>query len=179
MRTASRLESSPPACLSGSSRCSPLRLRSSSASLASASGASSYGAIGRRRRGRECTEYGTSDCEVSRSIDWWSGKVDGPPAYLDPRSVRTRTVLRSEIDGRRASHAVPRSPNVGRHSEGSFISPDFGRAPTGIHLCHRRSRWGGQDDDRAGYGQSPAPARSEEHTSELQSHSDLVCRLLL
>src|SRR5260221_7422873 len=25
----------------------------------------------------------------------------------------------------------------------------------------------------------PLPARSEEHTSELQSHSDLVCRLLL
>src|SRR5437588_2668555 len=25
----------------------------------------------------------------------------------------------------------------------------------------------------------PAPQRSEEHTSELQSHSDLVCRLLL
>src|SRR5436190_17947399 len=25
----------------------------------------------------------------------------------------------------------------------------------------------------------PAPHRSEEHTSELQSHSDLVCRLLL
>src|SRR5947207_6054427 len=30
-------------------------------------------------------------------------------------------------------------------------------------------------------GRAPAPAagRSEEHTSELQSHSDLVCRLLL
>src|SRR5437588_5480041 len=26
---------------------------------------------------------------------------------------------------------------------------------------------------------SPLPMRSEEHTSELQSHSDLVCRLLL
>src|SRR5476649_2640351 len=26
---------------------------------------------------------------------------------------------------------------------------------------------------------SPSPPRSEEHTSELQSHSDLVCRLLL
>src|SRR5256712_9599972 len=26
---------------------------------------------------------------------------------------------------------------------------------------------------------SPAPMRSEEHTSELQSRSDLVCRLLL
>src|SRR5260221_12905966 len=25
----------------------------------------------------------------------------------------------------------------------------------------------------------PPPGRSEEHTSELQSHSDLVCRLLL
>src|SRR5579875_1530065 len=25
----------------------------------------------------------------------------------------------------------------------------------------------------------PGPPRSEEHTSELQSHSDLVCRLLL
>ena len=27
--------------------------------------------------------------------------------------------------------------------------------------------------------QSSQPVRSEEHTSELQSHSDLVCRLLL
>src|SRR5437764_13786113 len=143
-----------PACLSGSSRCSPLRLRSSSASLASASGASSYGAIGRRRRGLECTEYGTSDCEGSRSIDWRSGKVDGPPAYLDPRSVRTRTVLRSEIDGRRASHAVPRSPNGGRHSEGSFVSPDFGGAPTGIHLCHRRLRWSLHGLHRLGYFRS-------------------------
>src|SRR5260221_3610107 len=26
---------------------------------------------------------------------------------------------------------------------------------------------------------NPRPERSEEHTSELQSHSDLVCRLLL
>src|SRR5260221_2592873 len=36
--------------------------------------------------------------------------------------------------------------------------------------------------DRAGFGWSdalPPPRRSEEHTSELQSHSDLVCRLLL
>src|SRR5260221_9432338 len=29
------------------------------------------------------------------------------------------------------------------------------------------------------YYESPSPGRSEEHTSELQSHSDLVCRLLL
>src|SRR5260221_12909655 len=29
------------------------------------------------------------------------------------------------------------------------------------------------------FGETGAPGRSEEHTSELQSHSDLVCRLLL
>src|SRR5438034_2635540 len=34
--------------------------------------------------------------------------------------------------------------------------------------------------DRRGDDLDPRlPARSEEHTSELQSHSDLVCRLLL
>src|SRR5260221_13806762 len=33
--------------------------------------------------------------------------------------------------------------------------------------------------DRGRQGQPLGPARSEEHTSELQSHSDLVCRLLL
>src|SRR5438034_6371229 len=34
--------------------------------------------------------------------------------------------------------------------------------------------------DYAGYGEArPGWCRSEEHTSELQSHSDLVCRLLL
>src|SRR5260221_5187468 len=33
--------------------------------------------------------------------------------------------------------------------------------------------------ERPGPGESEIPNRSEEHTSELQSHSDLVCRLLL
>src|SRR5438132_5186052 len=47
----------------------------------------------------------------------------------------------------------------------------------------------GDDRERAALGSGPAvadlrpaagnPHRSEEHTSELQSHSDLVCRLLL
>src|SRR5438034_8083485 len=32
---------------------------------------------------------------------------------------------------------------------------------------------------RGGLGPPPHNRRSEEHTSELQSHSDLVCRLLL
>src|SRR5438034_3213419 len=34
------------------------------------------------------------------------------------------------------------------------------------------------EGDGLGLGLGPTP-RSEEHTSELQSHSDLVCRLLL
>src|SRR5438034_1673599 len=40
--------------------------------------------------------------------------------------------------------------------------------------------YAGRADDmiKAG-GMWVSPARSEEHTSELQSHSDLVCRLLL
>src|SRR5438034_6408466 len=33
--------------------------------------------------------------------------------------------------------------------------------------------------DRVGRADSGGDRRSEEHTSELQSHSDLVCRLLL
>src|SRR5260221_8542871 len=40
------------------------------------------------------------------------------------------------------------------------------------------ARLGGVDDHAAESGKG-VRARSEEHTSELQSHSDLVCRLLL
>src|SRR5437868_12435323 len=36
-----------------------------------------------------------------------------------------------------------------------------------------------QLDDSVGYGGLPNAERSEEHTSELQSRFDLVCRLLL
>src|SRR5476649_374607 len=45
-----------------------------------------------------------------------------------------------------------------------------------------RSRVPAEQDRRAGVaagGQRERQRRSEEHTSELQSHSDLVCRLLL
>src|SRR5688572_31309062 len=49
----------------------------------------------------------------------------------------------------------------------------LGRVPAGLPR-------GGRDDPRGGVGASGDPAgRSEEHTSELQSQSNLVCRLLL
>src|SRR5438034_8247114 len=40
--------------------------------------------------------------------------------------------------------------------------------------CDRRARTG-----ESGNSRSSSATRSEEHTSELQSHSDIVCRLLL
>src|SRR4029453_19571162 len=43
----------------------------------------------------------------------------------------------------------------------------------------RRKPSQAQDDHRHGSRHPGPPRRSEEHTSELQSHSDLVCRLLL
>src|SRR5438034_9730359 len=46
------------------------------------------------------------------------------------------------------------------------------RTPTSyVRMC--RLRWTSKRSERA------RAVRSEEHTSELQSHSDLVCRLLL
>src|SRR5438034_3978188 len=65
-----------------------------------------------------------------------------------------------------------------------FRSPGWG---AGARLAGSgRPRQGGRVDHHAGdpAGGSaaaglPGSGRSEEHTSELQSHSDLVCRLLL
>src|SRR5438132_10519864 len=48
------------------------------------------------------------------------------------------------------------------------------RSPEGRRVVGRASY-----GDRSDSGRRRARARSEEHTSELQSHSDLVCRLLL
>src|SRR2546430_11438596 len=43
----------------------------------------------------------------------------------------------------------------------------------------RHGDWGFVRDNYARLRELAAPARSEEHTSELQSQSNLVCRLLL
>src|SRR5438034_5890484 len=70
------------------------------------------------------------------------------------------------------SHEEPRldqPPQHGARDDRRVAAPDHAAA-------------GGQRARRRGRG-DPLPAaawsRSEEHTSELQSHSDLVCRLLL
>src|SRR5260221_10128885 len=58
-------------------------------------------------------------------------------------------------------------------SKNSFESPDSDWISS--RLCSQR------DVSRCASAKSSSPPalRSEEHTSELQSHSDLVCRLLL
>src|SRR5437588_5482461 len=54
-----------------------------------------------------------------------------------------------------------------------FVAVGFGLIAVTAALDHRRRTGRGQYIDLSQY------ERSEEHTSELQSHSELVCRLLL
>ena len=49
----------------------------------------------------------------------------------------------------------------------------------GIEEAAAREKLLKVDKDRAHFNRHYFKARSEEHTSELQSHSELVCRLLL
>src|SRR5437773_3014260 len=68
-----------------------------------------------------------------------------------------------------------RSPNGA--NDGSDLRPDANAIPVDDRIG-RCLRFAEGEDERAVDGPIE-PARSEEHTSELQSHHDLVCRLLL
>src|SRR2546427_5864722 len=74
------------------------------------------------------------------------------------------TLFRSGAEGpgrrRGARHSDPRRRDLPAAGQGAALAA----APA------RRGRPGGR---------TQAPARSEEHTSELQSQSNIVCRLLL
>src|SRR5690348_18201697 len=72
-----------------------------------------------------------------------------------------------------------RSERAGRHRARGpdlALAPHLGAADGGVLLVERPERAGGEEepDDARVVG-----ARSEEHTSELQSPVHLVCRLLL
>src|SRR5688572_32033191 len=59
-----------------------------------------------------------------------------------------------------------------QHGADDYLSKrDLGRLPKAIALAMERARYRGE--------RASVQARSEEHTSELQSQSNLVCRLLL
>src|SRR5260370_31819222 len=74
------------------------------------------------------------------------------------------TLFRSQC---RAEYPPPHRPAPARYPS----TPDRGSA--------RRSPPGRESAGRAGESDAACRGRSEEHTSELQSHLNLVCRLLL
>src|SRR5947207_7904729 len=73
------------------------------------------------------------------------------------------TLFRSGADGRTRAHGQARLGRRRGHVAGFDV-----RVGAGVAL-----------GERAEGVQGGRQVRSEEHTSELQSHSDLVCRLLL
>src|SRR5438034_3795523 len=88
-----------------------------------------------------------------------SGYVNDFAAVLDPASIaHMDAVIREVKDKTRGEIAVVTLSDIGDR-EASDVALQIGR------------QWG--------VGAKAAAGRSEEHTSELQSHSDLVCRLLL
>src|SRR5947207_4674745 len=81
---------------------------------------------------------------------------------------------------------APPAPTRGSSSAPADLPPRGGTPFRGRAGAARRTRRGCSSGRSAGdraraAGTAPASGcpRSEEHTSELQSHSDLVCRLLL
>src|SRR5438034_4024590 len=84
-------------------------------------------------------------------------------------------------DHRLGADYLPRllEPLIGRNTGTNRLGGSTSKptAPTtGIYVCPSGIR--GKDPQVTGF-QTMLKDRSEEHTSELQSHSDLVCRLLL
>src|SRR5260221_5161661 len=67
-----------------------------------------------------------------------------------------------------------RSQPLLRSPDGDVRRPGRRARPDAAGIRFTRASLHGRPD-----GRLPVDQRSEEHTSELQSHSDLVCRLLL
>src|SRR5207249_6815488 len=87
--------------------------------------------------------------------------------------------------------ALPISPHRGRVADLVRRQGEGGNRRRGVgelvdlagreqYKQYKERSAGNNAHDPPSWGQGPAPsARSEEHTSELQSRFDLVCRLLL
>src|SRR2546430_11586026 len=84
------------------------------------------------------------------------------------------TLFRSHVDARIADVTEPRLPPA--HHERGRRGSHAPQLRIGLRLgVHARVR----SDQRFAQGGRNIITRSEEHTSELQSQSNLVCRLLL
>src|SRR5438034_7671001 len=111
------------------------------------------------------------------ALVWVSG-VWPPPLWWRDHWPRETAMMRQRSDGRTvgrsdgAARPLPSDGPTVRPTDLKDISP----------LLQRMVIIGEDSRFRTHHGIDPpeiADARSEEHTSELQSHSDLVCRLLL
>src|SRR5438034_1951679 len=145
---------------------------------------------------RRVTHEGTPDARAVRRVR------SGPAPLLLRANGALRRALRLSLvvepqDGQPPRRQGPDAPGGGRppagrrgrgHREqrrhaalvllGQEPLPSRRRS-VGRALARRLSRRQPADRGFLLGGPGPLRARSEEHTSELQSHSDLVCRLLL
>src|SRR5438034_4377044 len=116
----------------------------------------------------------------TRSLCDWSSDV----CSSDLQRGRPRTRSSSSRDKPRPSGPFPHSARALLHRDiQSFACSLFFRValPHRLALLQKRSKPFLKIGcaTNAGVFQDGLASRSEEHTSELQSHSDLVCRLLL
>src|SRR2546430_10002701 len=94
-----------------------------------------------------------------------------PRSTLFPYTTLSRSKI--PIQDAEKTGAVKRTPRGAVKFDGAvpWLSPS--RASSILNVL------GSVEEARDGESQGTAPSRSEEHTSELQSQSKLVCRLLL
>src|SRR5688500_20080141 len=88
-------------------------------------------------------------------------QLEGPARFIGGRSDRPVRSLAGGPEHRRLAPRLHPAPTGGRHDDAAVHQPPEVPLPV------------------AGFGRVAAAPRSEEHTSELQSPCNLVCRLLL
>src|SRR5690606_41838406 len=88
---------------------------------------------------------------------------------------------RGAVPTRRSSDLPRKLVRGARLARAAASGGDAGGGGAGRPCAAGRADRGGQDAGRlpADAGRPDRPSRSEEHTSELQSRENLVCRLLL
>src|SRR2546421_624128 len=92
------------------------------------------------------------------------------------KSVSTGTTAITGVAGGRSGSSTSRLPRTSNATGGSWSASAVATSTLASPFQIRRCSGTGRYISR---GIAPSAARSEEHTSELQSRSDLVCRLLL
>src|SRR5438132_8000333 len=112
---------------------------------------------------------------ASRSVAF-TGYRDAGAAAAGPRRRRRATPVRLAASATAAATAGTTRPS---NIEGVMYSSESSPLDTMAASACAAASFISSFTRRARTSSIPRKKRSEEHTSELQSHSDLVCRLLL